>query len=402
MNGAPRNRAGNGDGGTAGATTLRALALVAPLVCFLGLFFVWPLVGVISASVRNTAIPDALPATAAAIATWDGDGLPGPDVSAALLQDLASGERRTLGAAVGRLNSVTPGFRTLMSRTVRAAKSDAPAPALAGIDARWDDPVYWRTIRDNLAPWTDRNLLAAVDLERAPDGTVVELSNSANRTILLRTLVMGATITAVCAAVGLPYALVAASVGGWRRTAMLVAVLLPLWTSLLVRTAAWYILLQDDGLVNGTLMRLGAVDAPLPLIFNRLGVVIAMVHILLPFMVLPIYSVASTVPRTLMPAAASLGAPPLPAFLRVLLPLVLPGLISGCLLVFMVSIGYYITPALVGGPTDQMISSTIAFYALETANWGMAGALGLILLAATLALYAVQVRLTRDVVPASL
>src|SRR5690606_22540929 len=164
----------------------------------------------------------------------------------------------------------------------------------------------------------------------------------------------------------------------------------------LVRTAAWFILLQQEGLINRTLTSLGIIDAPLPLIFNRLGVIIAMTHVLLPFMVLPIYSVLIAVPRNLMPAAASLGAGPLRAFWRVLLPLAMPGLMSGCLLVFMVAIGYYITPALVGGANDQMISSVIAFYALGTANWGMAGALGLILLAVTLLLYLVYGRLSRS------
>jgi putative spermidine/putrescine transport system permease protein len=167
-------------------------------------------------------------------------------------------------------------------------------------------------------------------------------------------------------------------------------VLLPLWTSLLVRTAAWFILLQEQGLINDLLRGIGLIDAPLALIFNRTGVIIAMTHVLLPFMVLPIYSVLITIPKNLMPAAASLGAPPLRAFLRVLLPLSLRGVASGCLL------GYYITPALIGGPGDQMISSIIAFYATGSANWGMAGALGMVLLVATLVLYSVYARLSSD------
>jgi putative spermidine/putrescine transport system permease protein len=163
-----------------------------------------------------------------------------------------------------------------------------------------------------------------------------------------------------------------------------------------VRTAAWFILLQNEGLINGALQAIGLIDSPLPLIFNRLGVVIAMSHVLLPFMVLPIYSVLLAVPANLMSAAASMGAGPLRAFWRVLLPLSLPGILSGALLVFMVAIGYYITPALVGGANDQMISSVIAFYATGTANWGMAGALGLILLIVTTGLYIVYGRLSQS------
>jgi putative spermidine/putrescine transport system permease protein len=185
-------------------------------------------------------------------------------------------------------------------------------------------------------------------------------------------------------------------VTGWKRTVLLLAVLVPLWTSLLVRTTAWFVLLQNEGLINGALQAVGITDGPLPLIFNRVGVVIAMTHVLLPFMVLPIYSVLLSVPRNLMQAAASMGAGPLRAFWRVLLPLSLPGLMSGSLLVFMVAIGYYITPALVGGANDQMISSVIAFYALGTANWGLAGALGVILLLVTMILYFIYGRLSKS------
>ena len=160
------------------------------------------------------------------------------------------------------------------------------------------------------------------------------------------------------------------------------------------------IILQDSGIINQTLIGLGIISEPLVLIYNRFGVVLAMTHVLLPFMVLPIYSVLLTVPGKLMNAAASLGAHPMRAFLRVLLPLSLRGVVSGALLVFMTSIGYYITPALLGGASDQMVSSVIAFYATGSANWSMAAALGLILLVLTLVLYAIYHRLSRDPVQA--
>ncbi|MBB5577210.1 ABC-type spermidine/putrescine transport system permease subunit I [Rhizobium paranaense] len=216
---------------------------------------------------------------------------------------------------------------------------------------------------------------------------------SVNKTILLRTLGVSMTVTIVCALLGLPYAMLAASVDGWKRQLVLAAVLLPLWTSLLVRTAAWFILLQDNGLINSILIWFGLTSGPIHLIFNRLGVIIAMTHVLLPFMVLPIYSVLLTIPRNLMHAAASLGAPPWRAFFRVLLPLAMRGVVSGSLLVFMTAIGYYITPALIGGAQDQMISSVIAYYAINPANWGMAGALGAILLLSTILLYGIYNRL---------
>jgi putative spermidine/putrescine transport system permease protein len=378
-----------------------AAALVAPLVLFLVLFFVWPLWTMVTASVVDDAVTKVLPRTAAAMAQWDGNDLPPPAVQTAFAEDLRSAEGLlVLGEAVRRLNSAVSGFRTLLSRTVTAAReaADLASLDLAAIDRRWSDPRFWRAIRDAVPPYTDRNLLAALDLKRDASGNITaeDPGTAANRVIMLRTFVIAGTVTLVCALIGLPYAMLAASASGLVRALLLLAVLLPLWTSLLVRTAAWFILLQQEGLINDALMAIGLIDGPLPLIFNRLGVIIAMTHVLLPFMVLPIYSVLIAVPRNLMPAAASLGAGPLRAFWRVLLPLAMPGLMSGCLLVFMVAIGYYITPALVGGANDQMISSVIAFYALGTANWGMAGALGLILLAVTLLLYVVYGRLSRS------
>ncbi|GGE12682.1 ABC transporter permease [Aureimonas endophytica] len=376
--------------------------LVAPLFLFLALFFVWPLWTMISVSMRDPAVATALPRTAAALAGWNGEGVPAPEAQAALVEDLRQTATIDLGAAVRRLNTEVAGFRTLMPKTQRAAQGAASGPVdLAAVDARWSDTAFWAAIQKASSAYTDRNLLAAADLGRDESGAVVELpaGSSANRLIITRTFLIAGTITLACLAIGLPYAMLMAATSGWKRNALMLAVLLPLWTSLLVRTAAWFILLQDQGLINRALIGLGLVDAPLPLIFNRTGVVVAMTHVLLPFMVLPIFSVVNAIPKTLMPAAASMGAPPFAAFRRVLLPLAMPGILSGALLVFMVAIGYYITPALVGGPNDQMISSIIAFYALQTANWGMAGALGLILLVVTTLLYLVYGRLSRSGAP---
>ncbi len=378
---------------------LGALVLVGPLALFVALFFLWPLATVMTQAVADSTVGQALPATSGAAPDWDRQSPPPEELKAALVEDLRNLDNRQLfGDIVRRLNSVQPGFRTLMGRTMTAiSRADGPVD-LSSVDRRWDDPVYWRAIVGVLAPYTDRHLLAALDLERDGAGAIVPIpaGESANRTILLRTFWVAAVVTVACAVIGLPYAMLVASVGGWLRQILLAAILLPLWTSLLVRTAAWYILLQDRGLINDALRSVGLIDAPLPLLFNRAGVVIAMTHVLLPLMVLPIYSVLVAIPKNLMPAAASLGAPPLRAFLRILLPLSFRGLLSGSLLVFMTAIGYYITPALIGGPQDQMISSIIAFYATGSANWGMAAALGVLLLAATMVLYIVYGWLSTD------
>jgi len=170
-------------------------------------------------------------------------------------------------------------------------------------------------------------------------------------------------------------------------------VLLPFWTSLLVRTVAWVVLLQREGILNNLLISLGIIDEPIRMIFNRFAVYVAMVHVLLPFMVLPLYAVMKGISPSYLRAASSLGARPAIAFRRVYFPQTLPGVAAGCLIVFIQALGYYITPALVGGADDQMISYFIAFYASKTVNWGMAAALSIMLVAATLVLYAVYDRL---------
>lgn len=380
--------------------TGRSLLLLAPLLFFLIGFFVWPLFSMMAQSVSDPAVLRLLPRSAEVLADWDRKSPPTTPMQMALMEDLKSvDDDQALGDMVRRLNSARSGFRTLMGKTTSALKDTANPPAdLVSIDKRWEKPEFWLAIADALSPYTDRNLLAAVDLGRNAAGEIEHLppDQSVNAVILMRTFWIAALVTFACACIGFPYAIIAASLDGWKRDLMLGAVLLPLWTSLLVRTAAWFILLQEQGLINDLLRAIGLIDAPLTLIFNRTGVIIAMTHVLLPFMVLPIYSVLITIPKNLMPAAASLGARPLRAFLRVLLPLSLRGVASGALLVFISAIGYYITPALIGGPGDQMISSIIAFYATGSANWGMAGALGVVLLVATLLLYSVYSRLSSD------
>lgn len=377
-----------------------SLALIAPLGLFLLIFFAAPLYTMMSAAVSDPIASRALPGVGSALASWDGSAAPGPDAQAVFARDIRGIEDDQLfGDLVRRLNSAKPGFRTLMSKTRTALRDDLNASDLVAIDERWSDTVFWQAVKTATAStFTDRNLLAAVDLERSPAGDIQAMpaGSSANRTTLARTFVVSLLVTIACLLIGFPYAMIAASVEGWKRQLLLGAVLLPLWTSLLVRTAAWFILLQDNGLINSALMALGLSSGPVPLIFNRTGVVIAMTHVLLPFMVLPIFSVLIGIPKNLMPAAASLGAAPIRAFWKVLLPLSMRGVVSGSLLVFMSALGYYITPALIGGAQDQMISSVIAYYATGAANWAMAGALGIVLLAATMILYTVYLRLASD------
>jgi len=379
---------------------LKSLGLVLPLLAFLLMFFIIPLMVMMRSSVSDPVATLALPQTAAAMADWDRANIPDLSIQSAFIHDIrALQDDEQFGDLVRRLNSAQSGFRSLMSRTRSAIFENDALASLETVDNRWTQLPFWRSLAEAVSsPWTDKNLLAALDYQRSPSGEIVAMpaGTSVNSLIMGRTFLVSGLVTLCCLILGLPFALIMASTFGWKRQLLLAAVLLPLWTSLLVRTAAWFILLQDNGIINAALQWLGLINEPLTLLFNRLGVVIAMTHVLLPFMVLPIFSVSMGVPKNLMPAAASLGAHPLRAFFYILLPLTMRGIVSGSLLVFMTSLGYYITPALIGGANDQMISSIIAYYATGAANWGMAAALGLVLLVATLILYTVYMRFASE------
>jgi len=374
---------------------LRAFLLVAPLLAFILVIFVGPILSLLYFSIDDPKLPRTLPLTAAAVAVWDGAELPDESVYAALVADLkVAYEAKTAAAIAMRLNYEISGFRSMVMRTGRKiSRIEGPSykAALIGFDKRWGDITYWRAIKAAGGPFTTRYLLAAVDLKRHWDGSVGLAPE--DRTIyidyLKRTLWISFWVLFYCVVIGYPMAYLIATVGKRLSRIMLILVLLPFWTSLLVRTAAWVVLLQNQGVVNDILLFTGLVSEPLTLIFNRLGVYIAMVHILLPFLILPLYAVMKNIPESHMRAASSLGARPLAAFLSVYLPQTLPGLGAGCLLVFILALGFYITPALIGGGSDQMLSYLIAQFALQTGNWGMASAIGILLLLSVGALYPV-------------
>ena len=204
--------------------------------------------------------------------------------------------------------------------------------------------------------------------------------------VLWNTLQISLSVTVLALLIGYPVAYTMATAGARLRRALTFVVLVPFWTSILVRSFAWIVLLQRRGLVNQVLMVLGLTSQPLPLVYNRTGVLIGMVQILLPFMIFPLYSVMSRIDPSLAPAAGTLGAPPVRSFLRVTLPLTLPGVMAGSMLVFVVSLGYYITPALLGGLGDTMIAQMIEAQIADFGNWGLASALAVALLAITASL----------------
>jgi putative spermidine/putrescine transport system permease protein len=200
---------------------------------------------------------------------------------------------------------------------------------------------------------------------------------------------MSLVITFSCIILGYPVAWLLANLPMRQANLLMILVLLPFWTSLLVRTSAWKVMLQQQGVINDILVYFGMVanDGRLALINNQTGTIIAMTHILLPFMILPMYSVMQTIPPSYLRAAKSLGANNWTAFWRVYFPQSVPGIVAGSILVFILSIGYYITPEIVGGTKGVFISNRIAFHILTSLNWGLAAALGTILLVVVLVLY---------------
>jgi putative spermidine/putrescine transport system permease protein len=376
---------------------LRAFALVAPLFLFLLVTFAAPIAGMLQRSVQDPELPATLPRTADALRHWGGVGLPDDALVATLAAELvAARQAGTLSAVANRLNYDINGLRTLLLRTARRlGAGPATLEGLTAIDARWGERPTWSALRQAAGPFTSFYVLAAFDRRVTPDGGIERTApeQAVFVDVFARTFWISAVVTAICLVLAYPVAYLLATLPERIANLLMILVLLPFWTAVLVRTTAWMVLLQREGIVNGLLLGTGLVDEPLALVHNRTGVYIAMTYVLLPFMILPLYGVMKGVSPVAVRAALSLGAAPAIAFRRVYLPQTFPGISAGCLLVFIMAIGYYITPALVGGADDQMISYFIAFYTNQTLNWGMASALGLILLAATLLLYGAYARL---------
>ena len=377
------------------AAWLLTPAVLAAVVCL-----IVPLAMFLVRGVSNAEIVNALPRTLTSLTAWNGEGLPPDEVYADLASDLrhAAGSG-SLGELARRMNFMVPGYRTLVMKTGTQLKGDVPEPrpALISIDKRWGEPEVWQLLRLESGRWTDSYFLAALDRKRSAAGDVVTVQPDQRIFVdlFIRTFVISVSVTVLCLLLGYPAAyLLALAPRRWLGV-LLVLLLLPFWTSTLVRSTAWIVLLQNEGLINRILQGIGIVDAPLPLFANRFAVLVAMTHVLLPYMIMPLYGAMKAVPPDLVRAAGSLGANPVRAFFRVYLPQTYAGIAAGVLLVFILALGYYVTPALVGGPRDQMVSYFIALYTNESLNWGLASALGTLLLSATALFYVVFSRFAR-------
>jgi putative spermidine/putrescine transport system permease protein len=375
-----------------------AILLVAPLFVLLLLSFCLPIAALLARAVYDPTMRDVLPRTAAALAASPGRGVPDDAVFGALGEDLfAAKQNDSLYNLAKDLNNLVPAARSHVLRTARSLSLDhrLTRAELLAFDPFWGDSQTWSAIRSGVHRLTTNYLLAAIDLRWTPEGGIgpVPSDQAIYRTIFARTFTIAAAVTLITLTLGFPLAWLLANLSGPTAARLILLVLLPFWTSILVRTAAWTVILQRSGILNELLLGLHIISHPIDLMYTRTGLLIAMTHIQLPFTLLPIYSIMRTISPSQMRAAYSLGARPFAAFCRVYLPQVMPGVAAGCLLTFILCLGYFITPALIGGATDQLIANFISDYININLNWHMAAALSVILLALTLGLFTAFARL---------
>ena len=383
------------------AARFRAAALTLPLVAFIGVTFLAPLGTMLVRSVHEPLVADSLPDTLALLDEWDGTSIPGEKVFRTLgLEFQELHEQRALGGVATRVNRLETGMRSAVIRTARKLRDvnpDSWKEAVIAADPVWGEAKAWRALQQSGERYTARHFLHALDLGQDSVGKVV--LQPPDRRIYLpllgRTLAVSIVITMLCLILGYPVAYLIANSSTSKANLLLLLILVPFWTSLLVRTTSWIVLLQNQGVINDLLVAVGVTtdETRFPMIYNMTGTLVAMTQILLPFMVLPLYAVMRTISPSQMRAAAALGATFRQAFVRVYWPQSVPGVAAGSLLVFILSIGYYITPALVGGRTGQLISNLIAYHMQQSLNWGLAAALGVVLLACVALLYCLFNRL---------
>lgn len=375
---------------------MSAFLFVAPLLLFVALAFVAPIATMLVRSFYHPTVAQLIPESLEALAQWDGESVPAPETQALMAADLKRlANERLSGKLAEETNRVKAGSSSVIKSTARKLRraddgdiaQNAPA-MLAKANAAWEDPAIWAAIGAAGQVYTERYYLTALDLQRAESGGI-EAREGARIYVALytKTLKIALIITLLTVLLGYPLAYYLATVPSATGNMLMVFVLLPFWTSLLVRTTSWIALLQTNGVVNSFLMGTGITSSPLEMLYTQFSTILAMTHILLPFMILPLYSVMKGIDPSFLRAAQSMGARPIPAFLRVYFPMTLPGLSAGALLVFIISVGYYITPALVGGTDGQMISNLIAFHMQQSNNWELAAALGSLLLVIILTLY---------------
>ncbi|WP_295079617.1 ABC transporter permease [Tabrizicola sp.] len=372
----------------------RAFLLVLPLLLFVVLTFLVPIGYMLKRSFEHDGFANSAPTLVNWFAQNKGfdPANPPEEAYAALVQDLARMQvEKTTGQAGTRINYSVPGTISLFKKGAREADTLTPPfkEALLAVDPEWGMPALWRGMESASHVYTPEFYLVAADRKltdegwaRGDDGQRIYLY------LFVKTFIVSAIITVLCLLLAFPVAHLLATLPMAKSSLLMILVLLPFWTSLLVRTTSWIALLQEQGIVNDLLVGIGLIgnDGRLSMMYNMTGTIVAMTHVLLPFMILPLYSVMKVIPPSYARAARSLGATSWTTFRRVYLPQTLPGIAAGSLLVFILAVGYYITPALVGGADGQLISNLISFH-MSKSNWSLAAAIAGMLLVAILVLY---------------
>ena len=329
-----------------------------------------------------------------ALEAWDGQSAPDESLFAALYKDLNSAQKILSGKSSTRMNYEEPGWKGIIRTSLRKFKTIEGPPyrdALIKANKGWGEVRFWQSLVLMKDTQTMGYYLNAFDRRYDVDKNIILRSEERRVYVMLwwRTLILSLIVTVGCLVLSYPVAHLLATLPLRYSNLLMICVLMPFWTSLLVRIVSWMVMLQQEGVINDALVwtRLISDENRLPMMYNFTGTVIVMIQILLPFMILPIYSVMKTIPPSYMRAAQNLGAAPSLAFLRVYMPLPLPGVGAGVILVFIVAIGYYITPELVGGKDGRLIGNMIAYHMQKSLNWGLGAAMGTVLLAAILVLY---------------
>ena len=374
---------------------VRAFLLVLPLLLFLLVAYIWPILNLFTRSVDNTLLSDLLPKTSKILDQWEGNEVPSEEIYKTFFIDLNEAHKiKKSGKVSTRLNYAKNGFKSLINKTRRKLKNfddENYKEQFIDINKKWGEIEYWQAMKASMPRYSIDKYLNSVDLEQNFRGEIIQKPENRriHRTLWLRTFYVALGVTICCLLLAYPIAHLLSTLPLRYSNLLMICVLLPFWTSLLVRTSSWMILLQQQGVLNDFLVFFNIVDdkSRLDLMYNMTGTFIAMTQILLPFMVLPLYSVMKTIPPSLMRAGTSLGGTPLHSFRKIYFPLTFPGIGAGSLLVFILAIGYYITPALVGGASGTLISNRIAYHMKDTLDWGMASAMGAMLLFSVLILY---------------
>jgi putative spermidine/putrescine transport system permease protein len=368
-----------------------AFMMVFPLLVFIVVAFIGPIADMLLLSIDNSIVKKILPKSSEALQNWDeySGELPGEAVFAAMVDEIKKAKAAKEHTRVGqRLNYESSGFSSLFrkaGRKVTKIKTPPFKEALIKTDKRWGEIYTWQVIKQNSSSYTEGYYLAALDFKRKfSSGNIesLESKDSIYLKLFFRTIVLSSLITFLTFVIGFPLSYMLSTVSTRISNILIIFVLLPFWTSLLVRTTSWIALLQQEGVINDFLVLVGFIneEGRLAMIHNATGTVVAMTHILLPFMILPLFSVMKTIPKSYVRAAISLGAHPWKAFWKVYFPNTGAGIGAGSILVFILAIGYYITPALVGGSSGTFISNRIAYHISSSLNWGLGSAIGVILL----------------------